>query len=49
MAACPVAGNVVLFTLKAHGDTTPAVTLMSLSTILCMGTIPLVFALSNFL
>jgi len=49
MAACPVAGNVVLFTLKAHGDTSPAVTLMSLSTILCMGTIPLVFALSNFL
>jgi len=49
MAACPVAGNVVLFTLKAHGDTAPAVTLMSLSTILCMGTIPLVFALSNFL
>jgi len=49
MAACPVAGNVVLFTLKAHGDTTPAVTLMSLSTILCMGTIPLIFALSNFL
>lgn len=49
MAACPVAGNVVLFTLKAHGDTSPAVTLMSLSTILCMGTIPLVFALSNWI
>lgn len=49
MAACPVAGNVVLFTLKAHGDTSPAVTLMSLSTILCMATIPLVFALSNLI
>jgi len=49
MAACPVAGNVVLFTLKDHGDTNPAVTLMSLSTILCMATIPLVFALSNFI
>ncbi|WP_367295887.1 AEC family transporter [Levilactobacillus yonginensis] len=49
MAACPVAGNVVLFTLKDHGDTTPAVTLMSLSTILCVATIPLVFTLSNWL
>lgn len=49
MAACPVAGNVVLFTLKAHGNTTPAVTLMSLSTILCMATIPVVFALTNWL
>ena len=45
MAACPVAGNVVLFTLKAHGDTSPAVTLMSISTIFSVATIPMVFAL----
>ncbi|WP_143462733.1 AEC family transporter [Levilactobacillus enshiensis] len=49
MAACPVAGNVVLFTLQAHGDTSPAVTLMSLSTILCLITIPIIFALSDLL
>lgn len=47
MAACPVAGNVVLFTLKAHGDTSPAVTVMSISTIFSVATIPVVFALSN--
>ncbi|WP_125573048.1 AEC family transporter [Levilactobacillus huananensis] len=47
MAACPVAGNVVLFTLQAHGDTTPAVTLMSVSTICSLVTIPLVFALGS--
>lgn len=47
MAACPVAGNVVLFTLKAHGDTSPAVTLMSISTIFSVATIPVVFALCN--
>ncbi|MFC6260702.1 AEC family transporter [Levilactobacillus fujinensis] len=49
MGACPVAGNVVLFTLQAHGDTSPAVTLMSLSTILCLVTIPLIFTLSNLI
>lgn len=47
MAACPVAGNVVLFTLKAHGDPSPAVTLMSISTIFSIATIPVVFALCN--
>jgi predicted permease len=45
MAACPAAGLVVLFTLQAYGDTSPAVALMSLSTILSLVTIPLVFAL----
>jgi len=45
MAACPVAGNVVLFTRKAHGDPSPAVTLMSISTIFSVATIPVVFAL----
>ncbi|GAF41896.1 auxin efflux carrier [Agrilactobacillus composti DSM 18527 = JCM 14202] len=49
MAACPVAGVVVLFTLKIHGDASPAVALMSLSTILSLVTIPLVFAVTNFL
>lgn len=45
MAACPTAGLVVLFTLQAYGDTSPAVALMSLSTILSLATIPIVFAL----
>lgn len=45
MAACPTAGLVVLFTLQAYGDASPAVALMSLSTILSLATIPLVFAL----
>ena len=45
MAACPVAGIVVLFTLKVHGEPGPAVTLMSISTILSVVSIPLVFAL----
>jgi len=45
MAACPVAGIVVLFSLKVHGDPGPAVALMSISTILSVVTIPLVFAL----
>ncbi len=47
MAACPVAGLVVLFTLKVHGDPGPAVSLMSVSTILSVISIPLVFALVN--
>ena len=47
MAACPVAGIVVLFTLKVHGQPAPAVALMSISTILSVVTIPLVFALVN--
>ncbi|MFC6295545.1 AEC family transporter [Lactiplantibacillus daoliensis] len=45
MAACPVAGIVVLFSLKVHGNPGPAVALMSISTILSVITIPLVFAL----
>ncbi|AVK61067.1 transporter [Lactobacillus sp. CBA3605] len=45
MAACPVAGIVVLFTLKVHGQPGPAVTLMSLSTLLSVVSIPLVFSL----
>ncbi|GEP24786.1 AEC family transporter [Lentilactobacillus diolivorans] len=48
MAACPVAGIVVLFTLQAKGDASPAVALMSLSTILSLITIPLVFAVMNW-
>lgn len=44
MAACPVAGIVVLFTLQAHDDAGPAISLMSLSTLLSLITIPLVFA-----
>lgn len=47
MAACPVAGIVVLFSLKVHGDPGPAVALMSVSTILSVISIPLVFALVN--
>lgn len=49
MAACPVAGLVVLFTLQVDGDTAPAISLMSLSTILSLITIPLVFALGNLI
>ncbi|MFD1419312.1 AEC family transporter [Companilactobacillus keshanensis] len=44
MSACPVAGIVVLFTLQAHDDAGPAISLMSLSTVLSLVTIPLVFA-----
>ena len=47
MSACPVAGLVVLFTLQAKGETTPAVSVMSLSTVLSLITIPIVFALGN--
>ncbi|OIK98820.1 transporter [Oenococcus oeni] len=47
MAACPVAGIVVLFTLQARGNPRQAITLMSISTILSLATIPLVFAISK--
>ncbi|WP_283679250.1 AEC family transporter [Lentilactobacillus sp. Marseille-Q4993] len=47
MAACPTAGLVVLFTLQAKGDTSPAVALMSTSTILSLVTIPIVFAMTQ--
>lgn len=43
LAACPVAGLVVLFTLQANGDTRPAVMVMSVSTILSLITIPLLY------
>jgi len=47
MAACPVAGLVVLFTLQVQDDTAPAISAMSLSTILSLITIPLIFALGS--
>lgn len=43
LSACPVAGLVVLFTLQAGGDAKPATILMSVSTILSLVTIPLVY------
>ncbi|MGQ5709023.1 AEC family transporter [Lactobacillus sp. PSON] len=43
LAACPVAGLVVLFTLQAKGNTKPAVILMSISTILSLITIPFIY------
>ena len=49
MAACPVAGIVVLFTLQSHGDAGPAISLMSISTILSLITIPLIFAIGGFI
>ncbi|KPN87303.1 Malate permease [Lactiplantibacillus plantarum] len=36
-----------MFSLKVHGDPGPAVALMSISTILSVVTIPIVFALVN--
>jgi len=47
MAACPVAGLVVLFTLQVKDDTAPAISVMSLSTILSLITIPIIFALGS--
>ncbi|WP_125771189.1 AEC family transporter [Companilactobacillus furfuricola] len=47
MAACPVAGLVVLFTLQAEKDPAPAISIMSLSTLFSLVTIPLIFSLSN--
>jgi len=49
MAACPVAGLVVLFTLQVGDDTAPAISAMSLSTILSLITIPMIFALGSLL
>lgn len=43
LSACPVAGLVVLFTLQSNGDARPATVLMSISTILSLVTIPLVY------
>lgn len=47
LSACPVAGLVVLFTLQAGGDAKPATILMSVSTILSLVTIPLVYWLAS--
>lgn len=43
LSACPVAGLVVLFTLQTGGDARPATILMSVSTILSLVTIPIVY------
>ena len=45
--ACPVAGLVVLFTLQSGGDAKPATILMSISTILSLLTIPVVYWLAT--
>lgn len=47
LSACPLAGLVVLFTLQAGGDARPATLLMSLSTILSLLTIPVVYWLAT--
>ncbi|WP_414950175.1 AEC family transporter [Levilactobacillus brevis] len=47
MSACPVASLGVLFTLQAKGNTDPAVTLMGLSTVFSLVTIPLVFEIAG--
>ncbi len=49
LSACPVAGLVVLFTLQAGGNAKPATILMSISTILSLVTIPLVYWLTALL
>ena len=49
LAACPVASLGVLFTLQAHRDVSPAVSAMSLSTILSLVTIPLVFGIAQLI
>ena len=45
LSACPVAGLVVLFTLQAGGYAKPATILMSISTILSLVTIPIVYGI----
>ncbi|MFT9266649.1 AEC family transporter [Oenococcus sp.] len=49
MAACPTAGLVVLFTIQAKGNPSPAIAIMGLSTILSLVTIPAIFYLANWL
>ncbi|MFD0704749.1 AEC family transporter [Alloscardovia venturai] len=49
MAACPVASLGVLFTVQIHEDTNPAATLMGVSTLMCVISIPVVFAVYTFL
>lgn len=43
LAACPVAGLVVLFTLQNKGDTRPAVVLMAVSTLLSLISLPCLY------
>lgn len=43
--ACPTAGLVVLFSLQANDNPTPGIALMTMSTVLSIATIPLVFFL----
>ena len=45
LAACPMAGVVSLFSLQTHGDAKTATITMSLSTILSLITIPVVFTI----
>jgi predicted permease len=47
LSSCPAAGMVVLFAMRNGDDTKPGVMLMSLSTILSLLTIPLVYLLST--
>ncbi|MFT8477120.1 MAG: AEC family transporter [Liquorilactobacillus sp.] len=47
MMACPVGGIVVLFTLQIHDNVSPAITLMGISTLLSLITIPFIFFISN--
>lgn len=47
LSACPVAGLVVLFTLQSNGDARPATVMMSISTILSLVTIPLVYWITS--
>ncbi|KRL06713.1 MAG: AEC family transporter [Liquorilactobacillus hordei] len=47
MMACPVGGIVVLFTLQVHDNVNPAITLMGISTLLSLITIPFIFFISN--
>lgn len=49
MMSCPVGGMVVLFTLQVHGKQEPAITLMAVSTMLSLITIPAVFLFNNLL
>lgn len=48
-AACPVAGNTVLFAELVGNDTAFPVRLMTLSTLLCIVTIPLIVAVDAYL
>lgn len=47
LAACPVASIGILFTLQAHRDASPAISLMSLSTLASLVTIPIVFLITG--